>query len=88
MLYFLEEYPLSTEPEAAYPPPPEETLLSLAVTSGKASVVEAVIQEAEVEDVWGNWEWVEEVLKGPARMEEKEMWEEVKWVMAGKEGVS
>lgn len=86
--YFLEEYPLDSTPDSAYPPPPHESLLSLAVTSGKAKVVEAVLQESEAEDVAGNWEWIEEVLKGPGREEEKDEWEEVKWVLAGKEGVS
>lgn len=88
--FLLTEYPPSTsEPSDA--PPPGETLLSLAVLSSSPECVELVLEldETELDDVVGNWEWVEELLKGRGRAgEEKEKWEEVKWALAGKKGVS
>lgn len=78
--------------------PPAETLLTLAVTSGNADVVALVVDYADVEDVAGNWEWIDawidEVLeggpegKGRREGEERDRWEAVKWAMSAKEGVS
>jgi hypothetical protein len=74
--------------DVSSPPPPHETLLSLAVTSGSPEAVSLVVPFSAAEDAQANWEWIERNLGDKTRRsaEEVAVWEKVKWALTACEG--
>lgn len=85
-------------PDAAYPLPPGETLLSLAVASANAEAVSLVLEYATVDDVYSNWKWIDDFVAGSLKRANTQrkngqktefdplVWEAVKYSLVEKAG--